>query len=72
VRITLLDFKPEWWQYQRQSAIIVWIVFAVVFIPIAILMFSEIIHRCSELAAEGATCWVIPPLSDFQPFNEIH
>ena len=72
VRITLLDFKPEWWQYQRQSAIIVWVVFAVVFVPIAILMFSEIISRCSELAAEGATCWRIPPLSDFRPFNEIH
>lgn len=72
IRITILDFKPELWQHQRKSAVFVWALFAVVFIPIAILMFSELIHRCTELAGAGATCWHIPPFSDFQPFNEIH
>jgi succinate dehydrogenase / fumarate reductase cytochrome b subunit len=72
IRITLLDFKPEWWQHQRTSAYIVWGLFAIAFIPIAILMFSELIHRCTELAEAGATCWRIPPFSDFQPFSEIH
>lgn len=72
IRISILDFKPELWQHQRRSAMIAWGIFAVVFIPIAILMFSEVVGRCSELAAEGATCWRIPPLSDFQPFSEIH
>jgi succinate dehydrogenase / fumarate reductase cytochrome b subunit len=72
IRITLLDFKPDWWQHQRTSAYIVWGLFAVVFIPIAILMFSELVGRCSEAAAEGATCWRIPPFSDYQPFSEIH
>ena len=72
IRITILDFKPDLWQHQRTSAMIVWVLFAVVFIPIAILMFSELIHRCSELAEAGATCWRIPPFSDFQPFSEIH
>jgi succinate dehydrogenase / fumarate reductase cytochrome b subunit len=72
IRITLLDFKPEWWQHQRTSAYIVWGLFAIAFIPIAILMFSELIHRCTELAEAGATCWRIPPFSDYQPFSEIH
>jgi succinate dehydrogenase / fumarate reductase cytochrome b subunit len=72
IRITLLDFKPEWWQHQRTSTYVVWGLFAVVFIPIAILMFSELVGRCSELAAEGATCWRVPPFSEFQPFSEIH
>jgi succinate dehydrogenase / fumarate reductase cytochrome b subunit len=72
IRITILDFKPELWQHQRTSAMISWGLFAVVFIPIAILMFSTLVGHCSELAAEGATCWRIPPLSAFQPFSEIH
>jgi succinate dehydrogenase / fumarate reductase cytochrome b subunit len=72
IRITLLDFKPDWWQHQRTSAYIVWGLFAIAFIPIAILMFSELIHRCTELAEAGATCWRIPPFSDYQPFSEIH
>ncbi|RMG94456.1 MAG: succinate dehydrogenase, cytochrome b556 subunit [Chloroflexi bacterium] len=65
IRITLLDFKPEWWKYQQKSATIVWVLFFVIFIPIALLMFSNIISHCSELAAEGASCWTIPRLSDF-------
>jgi succinate dehydrogenase / fumarate reductase cytochrome b subunit len=72
IRITLLDFNTDWWQHQRTSAYIVWGLFAIAFIPIAILMFSELIHRCTELAEAGATCWRIPPFSDYQPFSEIH
>jgi len=72
VRITIMDFKPELWQHQRTSAMIAWGIFAVVFIPIGILMFSELVGRCSDLAATGATCWHLPPLSDYQPFSEIH
>lgn len=60
IRITLLDFKPEWWEYQRQSAIAVWILFAVTYIPIAIFMFSRTLGHCSELAAEGMSCWTFP------------
>ncbi|MFN2136984.1 MAG: succinate dehydrogenase, cytochrome b556 subunit [Candidatus Promineifilaceae bacterium] len=67
LRITLLDFKPEWWLYQGRSAIIVWILFFVIFIPIAILMFSGVVAHCSELAMEGMSCWAIPSLSDFPP-----
>ena len=35
-RITLLDFKPEWWIYQKRSATIVWVLFFAIFIPISI------------------------------------
>jgi succinate dehydrogenase / fumarate reductase cytochrome b subunit len=60
IRITLLDFKPEWWKYQRQSAIAVWGLFFVVFIPIAFFMFSRTLNHCSELSAAGASCFSFP------------
>lgn len=62
IRITLLDFKPEWWKYQQKSAIIVWVLFAIVFIPIAIYMFSAMVSHCQHA---GAACWQFPRLSDF-------
>ena len=60
IRITLLDFKPEWWQYQRQSAIAVWALFAVTYIPIGLFMFSRTLGHCSALAAEGSSCFAFP------------
>ncbi|WP_420642120.1 succinate dehydrogenase, cytochrome b556 subunit [Candidatus Leptofilum sp.] len=63
IRITILDFKPEWWMYQKKSATIVWVLFAVVFVPIAIYMLFEFFSRCSELGA--AACWAFPRLSDY-------
>lgn len=65
IRITLLDFKPEWWKYQQTSATISWVLFFLIFIPIGIFMFSGLLSHCSELAAEGSSCWTLPPLSDF-------
>jgi len=62
IRISLLDFKPEWWHYQEKSAIAVWGLFAVIFLPLAIYMFVSIVGHCSELAAAGDSCWAIPPL----------
>ena len=64
-RITMLDFKPEWWKYQRRSSWIVWIIFFLVFIPIAILMMSGVFAHCSELSAAGSSCWALPRWSDF-------
>ena len=60
IRITLLDFKPEWWQYQRQSTIAVWVLFAVTFAPIAFFMFSQTLNHCSELSAIGQSCFTFP------------
>lgn len=57
IRLALLDFKPEWWQYQQPSALVVWGLFALTFIPIAIYMLSGIINHC----AGPENCWAFPP-----------
>ena len=64
-RITLLDFRPEWWKYQQVSATITWVIFFVIFVPIGIFMLSSIMGHCSELSEAGASCWTIPSLNDF-------
>ena len=66
-RITLLDYKPEWWLHQKRSAYIVWVLFFAVFIPISLYMFFGLINHFGELALEGASCWALPSLSDFPP-----
>ena len=65
IRITLLDFKPEWWKHQAKSATISWGLFFLIFTPIGLFMVIELIGRCNELAAEGATCWTIPSLASY-------
>jgi succinate dehydrogenase / fumarate reductase cytochrome b subunit len=60
IRITLLDFKPDWWRYQRQSTVVVWVLFTVVFIPIAIFMLSRTIGHCTDMAAAGQSCFSFP------------
>ena len=62
IRISILDFKPELWQYQKRSATIVWVLFFVIFIPIGLLMFYEFVHACSE---RGAACWQFPSPADY-------
>lgn len=70
LRITLLDFKPEWWKYQKASARAVWILFFLVFIPIGIYMFIGLWSHCAELAAGGGTCWTIPRFSDLDRYAQ--
>ena len=65
IRISLLDFKPEWWKHQQKSATIIWAITLIIFIPIGIYMFSSIISHCGDLAAKGSSCWAIPKLSSF-------
>jgi len=60
VRISLLDFKPEWWQYQRKSAVAVWILFGATFVPIALFMLSRTWSHCQELAGIGQSCLTFP------------
>jgi succinate dehydrogenase / fumarate reductase cytochrome b subunit len=60
IRISLLDFKPEWWQYQDQSAKIVWAVFLIIFIPIGVFMFSRTLGHCQDLAAISESCFTFP------------
>ena len=66
--ITILDFKPEWWRYQRTSSLITWGLFLLAFIPAAILMLSGMIGHCSELAAAGDSCLRIPAFSEFAQY----
>lgn len=61
IRISLLDFKPEWWKHQQRSAAITWALFLIIFIPVAIIMISSIIDHCSH----GTSCWAFPRLSDY-------
>ena len=61
IRISLLDFKPEWWKYQQRSAAITWTLFFVIFIPIAIMMIVGIANNCGHVA----NCWAFPRLSDY-------
>lgn len=60
IRISLLDFKPEWWLYQRQSALAVWILFALTFTPIALFMLSRTVSHCQELSEIGRSCLTFP------------
>ncbi len=62
IRITILDFKPEWWQHQQRSAAIVWVIFLLTFIPVAILMFTVFLQACGE---RGAACWQFPNPADY-------
>ncbi|HSM55972.1 MAG TPA: succinate dehydrogenase, cytochrome b556 subunit [Candidatus Sulfomarinibacteraceae bacterium] len=61
IRIALLDFKPEWWRHQETSALWVWGLFAVAFLPIAIYMIVGIVNHCAEPPAWANSCWSFPP-----------
>ena len=61
-RISILDFKPEWWKYQQKTALIVWVLFAIIFIPIALFMLNEIVAHCGEL---GSACWHFPTFAEY-------
>ena len=62
LRIALLDFKPEWWEHQQTSALIVWVLFFVTFLPLGVFMFIGIVNHCGGPTPWGGTCWSIPPL----------
>lgn len=70
IRITLLDFKPEWWEYQDKSAKIVLGLFLILFVPAAIYLLLSIFNHCQHApvwpnGVEANSCWSIPPLSAF-------
>lgn len=66
VRITLLDFKPEWWHHQKRSAYIVWGLFLLLFIPLGSYLLISVFTHCGQLAAEGGSCWTLPLLDDYR------
>jgi succinate dehydrogenase / fumarate reductase cytochrome b subunit len=61
LRVALLDFKPEWWEFEKQSATVVWVLFALTFVPLAIYMLSGIIGHCGEPPEWATSCWSLPP-----------
>ena len=63
IRITVLDFRPEWWRHQRTSVLISWGLFLLAFIPAAVLMISGIVVHCVDLGLAG--CFRIPPFIAF-------
>ena len=61
LRITLLDFKPEWWKYQQRSAYIVWAAFLIIFLPIGIMLTIGVFEYCNEVP----NCWAIPDINAY-------
>lgn len=69
LRITLLDFNPEWWKYQQKSAYIVWGVFLLLFVPIFFYLVSGIVSHCS---VGETSCWAIPTMSDYLSITDLN
>jgi len=44
LRITILDYKPQWWFYQKRAAYYVLGVTALTLVPVFVLMFSHVLH----------------------------
>lgn len=69
IRITILDFKPEWWKYQQKSAMWVWGLFLIIFVPIGIYMFYEFWIRCS---GQWGACWQIPNINAYREAYQLY
>ena len=61
LRVAVLDFKPELWEFEKQSALLVWVLFALTFVPLAIYMVVGVISHCGEAPSWGTSCWSLPP-----------
>jgi hypothetical protein len=48
------------WRYQDVSAKLVWGLFAVTFVPIAVFMLVRLVSNCQALAAQGLSCLTFP------------
>ena len=72
VRITLLDFKPEWWHHQDKSARIVWTLFAILFIPMMLYLFYSMATHCGAASAAGGSCFEIPVMADYLDNPQIY
>ncbi|MEL6307825.1 MAG: succinate dehydrogenase, cytochrome b556 subunit [Chloroflexota bacterium] len=45
LRISVMDFKPEWWKYQQRAAVWVLVGTAVILVPVFIGMGSHVLHH---------------------------
>ena len=62
-RIALLDFNPSWWKYQQTSATVVWAIFLIMFVPLAVFLLIRLGGHCDL----GAGCLSFPSLADYPP-----
>lgn len=44
LRIALFDYRPEWWQHQKEAGQVVQAVFALLYIPIAVRMLASLLR----------------------------
>jgi succinate dehydrogenase / fumarate reductase, cytochrome b subunit len=52
-RISLFDWRPQWWRHQEDAARMVLLGTAVLLVPTFILMASHVVKHYNELAAQG-------------------
>jgi succinate dehydrogenase / fumarate reductase cytochrome b subunit len=45
LRVTVLDYRPEWWRHQKESNQIVQAVFALLYVPIALRMLISLVRH---------------------------
>jgi succinate dehydrogenase / fumarate reductase cytochrome b subunit len=45
LRVTVLDYRPEWWQHQEKASQMVQVVFAVLYIPLAFKMLISLLKH---------------------------
>ncbi len=71
LRITLLDWRPQWWKYQDSSAKIVWGLFLLLFIPLGAMLLWQTIQHCSHPVVypngQELSCFAIPPRGAYFP-----
>lgn len=45
LRVSVLDFRPDWWQHQKKSIQAVQVVFALLYAPVAVKMLISLLHN---------------------------
>lgn len=51
LKVVVLDFWPRLWKWQDQAQIVVWVAFAVIFVPMAGIMLVRLISHYTSVAA---------------------
>ncbi len=72
LRISLLDWKPDWWKYQNSSTMAVWALFIPLFLIFGGMLVGGIFEACQHsphwaevLNLENKSCFSFPPLGAF-------
>lgn len=71
LRISLLDWRPQWWEHQQLSTNIVWGIFLLLFIPLGGYLLLGVVESCShspvwaDILGLDRSCFAIPPIGEF-------